>query len=178
MGKVFFLPSIKEINAISRLSFLQLTLLSLVVNVRRSGPDMRWLISCPLAEHKYTLCASASGTYLCVFDSMSALVRAFVHELLHVFLCPFACMHISACAPNWIWAFFFMYWKLFLEWPSKSHAVQCSAVVCVRPPVWFRLSGESPGTHQWPSPAYRAPQFEEDSLMGQIWRHCGREEVT
>lgn len=178
MGKVFFLPSIKEINAISCLSFLQLTLLSLVVNVRRSGPDMRWLISCPFSWAQiYPLCISQWNISVCVWQ----------YECFGPCLCPWiiACFFVSIClhahfsmCSQLDMSLFLIYWKLFLEWPSKSHAVQCSAVVCVRPPVWFRLSGESPGTHQWPSPAYRAPQFEDDSLMGQIWRHCGREEVT
>lgn len=41
-----------------------------------------------------------------------------------MFLCPFARMHISARALSiGSWSFF-MHWKLFLEWPSKSHGVQ------------------------------------------------------
>lgn len=32
--------------------------------------------------------------------------------------------HVSVCSPLDSFFFFFMYWNLFLEWPSKSHGVQ------------------------------------------------------
>lgn len=131
-----------------------------------------------LAEHKYIPFVHQPVEHICVCLTVWVLWSV----PLSMNYCMFFCVHLLACTFQRVlptgYEPFFMYWKLFLEWPSESHAVQCSAVVCVRPPVWFRLSGESPGTHQWPSPAYRAPQFEDDSLMGQIWRHCGREEVT
>lgn len=68
--------------------------------------------------------------HICVFDSVqSALVCFRVHELLHVPVCPFACMRISVCPLHWI---FFYVLKAILRVTFQKPWRAALLSVCVR----------------------------------------------
>lgn len=77
-----------------------------------------WCLICSAFSQAQMYATRISHWYIsvCVFDGVqSALSCACVAELMHVFMCPFACMHILVFALRWIWSYFFYVVKAILR---------------------------------------------------------------
>lgn len=116
--------------------------------------------------------------HICVFDrTQSALVCAHVHKLMHVPMCPFACMHISVCALHRIWSFFFYVLKAIHRVTFQKPWRAALLSVCVRlcDSAWVE---KAQGHISGPLPIMELHSLQMISLMGRIWRHRGWKKVT
>lgn len=95
--------------------------------------EVTWLICCPFSQSTTVCPVHQPAFHICVCVCVWQNSECFglrpcpwINACSYVSICLHA--HFSACVlftrSGPLFSLFFMYWKLFLEWPSKSHGVQ------------------------------------------------------